>query len=85
MIAEVNKTIHIRYYATLREQRGLSEETVKTNATTPFELYQELRKQHRFSLSSDILRIAINNSFDSWDTLLKDKDEIVFIPPVAGG
>jgi len=79
------KEIHIRYYALLREQRGCSHETIQTDAQTPLELYTYLRQQHRFTLDTNLLRVSLNNSFESWDSPLHDKDTVVFIPPVAGG
>ena len=85
MIAQGNKTIHIHYYALLREERGLKEETIQTTAQTPLELYTKLREQYKLSLSPNILRIALNDVFQSWDTPLRDQDSIVFMPPVAGG
>ena len=85
MITQGNKTIHIQYYALLREERGLKEETIQTTAQTPLELYSKLREQYKFSLSPDILRIALNDVFQSWDTPLRNQDSIVFVPPVAGG
>ena len=79
------KTINVRYFALLREQRGVSDETVKTNAQTADELYAELQALFHFSLKPEILRVAVNDAFQSWDTILKDKDTVVFIPPVCGG
>lgn len=79
------KKIQIFYYALLREERGLSEETVGTSARTAQELYEELKKKYHFKLSADILKAAVNDEFAKWDTLLKSGDKIIFIPPVAGG
>jgi molybdopterin converting factor subunit 1 len=79
------KTIHIRYYALLREERGLSEEAVKTVAQTPKELYKELSARHHFRLSDDVLKVAVNDAFQDWETPIKDSDTVVFIPPVSGG
>ncbi len=79
------KTIHLHYYAALREQRNCREETVETLAKTPLDLYKELQRKHRFTLSENILRVAINDEFKDWNTLLQSGDRIVFIPPVAGG
>ena len=79
------KTINIQYYAALREQRKCREETVSTSALTPSDLYQELKAKHNFSLSENILRVAINDEFKDWHTPLQSGDRIVFIPPVAGG
>ena len=79
------KTIHIQYYAALREQRKCREETVNTSAVTPLELYKELKTQHKFTLAENVLRVAINDEFKDWTTPLQSGDRIVFIPPVAGG
>jgi molybdopterin synthase sulfur carrier subunit len=78
-------TVHLQYFALLREQRGLGSETLATSARTAGQLYDELRARHDFSLSSDRLRVAINNEFAPWSTPLTDGAQIVFIPPVAGG
>ncbi len=79
------KSIEVQYFALLQEQRGCAGETVTTAAATPQELYAELKDRHGFSLSADVLRVAVNDEFESWDVLLQDKDRVVFIQPVAGG
>ena len=79
------KTVHLQYFALLREQRGLGAETLATSATTAAQLYDELRVRHGFTLPSDRLRVAVNNEFAPWTTPLTDGAQIVFIPPVAGG
>lgn len=81
----MNKTIHIQYFAILREQRGVSDETLTTAAQTAQELYKQLQTQYNFTLSIDLIRVAINHEFKDWATLIKSDDHIVFIPPVAGG
>lgn len=77
--------IKVSYYAVLRERSGLGEETLETSASTITQLYAELDKKYRFGLSTCLLRAAINNAFVAWETPLKEGDQIVFIPPVAGG
>ncbi len=79
------KTVHLQYFALLREQRGLASETLATSAATAADLYNEVRARHNFSLPSDRLRVAIDNEFAPWSTPLADGARIVFIPPVAGG
>jgi molybdopterin converting factor subunit 1 len=81
----VSKTVSVRYFAILREQRGLDDETVTTSAPTASELYDELRARHGFTLARDRLRVAINDDFKPWTTPLQEGDTLVFIPPVAGG
>ena len=83
--SSTKKITHLRYYAVLREQRGVSSELVKTEAQTAFELYNELKKKYHFSLATKVLRIAINSEFKDWSTKIKSNDEIIFVPPVAGG
>ena len=81
----LKKKIHIQYYALLREERGVSRETLLTNAKTVKDLYTELQKKFKFKLSTNLLRVSINDEFAGWETPLKSGDSIVFIPPVAGG
>jgi len=78
-------SIRVQYFALLREQAGRGEETVTTNATTPEDLYDELRARHGFKLDKQQLKVAINADFRDWRTMLANGDSVVFIPPVAGG
>ncbi len=78
-------TFTIQYFALLREQRGLDEETIESSAATAAELYTELSQQHGFTLATSALKVAINDEFANWSTPLSDGDTVVFIPPVAGG
>lgn len=78
-------TLHVQYFAILREQRGATEESVTTTARTPAELYAELRQRHGFSLPGERIRAAVNDEFVAANAPLRDGDRIVFVPPVAGG
>jgi len=78
-------SVHVQYFAILREQRGLSQEKLSTSATTPAALYNELRERHRFTLPGERIRAAVNDAFVEATAALRDGDRIVFIPPVAGG
>ncbi len=77
--------VRITYYALLREQAGCSAETVESSATDGASLYAELAARHGFRLAREQLRVAINGDFADWSRPLADGDEVVFIPPVAGG
>ena len=81
----MSKTIHIEYYAVLREQRGLKKEVIETSANTAVQLYAELQKRYNLRLPTNILKVAINEEFSGWNTEIKSGDFVVFIPPVAGG
>jgi molybdopterin converting factor subunit 1 len=79
------KKISVHYFALLREQRGCSREVLETSAETPLALYRYLQEKHGFRLEPDLLKVAVNDAFASWETPLNPDDRVVFIPPVAGG
>jgi molybdopterin synthase sulfur carrier subunit len=78
-------TLHVQYFAILREQRGLTQETLTTSAATPTALYDELRARHAFTLPANRVRAAVNDEFVPATHTLRHGDRLVFIPPVAGG
>ena len=82
---DADKRIKVQYYAILREQAGRSDESVVTGASTPRDLYNELKSRYPFSLAPEMLRVAVNAEFGEWGQRLADGDSVVFIPPVAGG
>ena len=77
--------LKIQYYALMREQAGRSDETLDTTASTPADLYSELKARYGFTLSREQLKVAVNSEFTSWTHKLAAGDSVVFIPPVAGG
>ncbi len=66
--------IKIQYFAALREITGCACETV----------YQQLNNQYDLPTQKR-LKIAINDCFCSWESVLTSDDTLVFIPPVTGG
>ena len=79
------KTIELKYFAQLREIAQKDSETTQTESCTPAGLFEELKQRYQFPHKQKQLMVAINEEFSSWDHLLQDGDEVVFIPPVAGG
>lgn len=77
--------IRISYFAAFREKRGLSQEALATEAQSAGELFDQLSHEYGFTLPRDLVRVAINKEFRSMDSALSEGDEVVFIPPVAGG
>lgn len=77
--------VTLHYYALLREQAGRQHESVETAATDAASLYDELAARHGFRLPRALLTVAVNSQFADWQRPLADGDEVVFIPPVAGG
>jgi len=73
--------ITVRYFAHLREKRGLSEETIRLPAPcTVAELYQQI-----FSSDCTGIRFAIDATYVDADTMVVDGAEIAFLPPMGGG
>jgi molybdopterin converting factor subunit 1 len=81
----MTKRIRVQYFAILREQRGLAQESLVTAAATAGDLYNELRARHGFTLPPEQLRAAVNDEFAPWTASLREGDALVFLPPVAGG
>lgn len=79
------KRVTVRYFAVLRERRGLSEETVETTASTLGELLNELIAKHRLGLPLSLIRVAVGTDFAEANRELVDGMQLVLIPPVAGG
>jgi molybdopterin converting factor subunit 1 len=78
-------TIHVQYFAALRDQAGCGSETLATASRTAADLYDELRDLRSLALPRSMLKVAVNEEFAAWDRPLADGDRVVFIPPVAGG
>ena len=68
-----------------REIAKMESEQRETTSVTPAGLYEELQIAHQFPHKPKQLMIAINDDFSEWETELAEGDEVVFIPPVAGG
>ncbi|MES2476633.1 MAG: MoaD/ThiS family protein [Verrucomicrobiota bacterium] len=77
--------VRISYFGLLVERRGLAEESVETDATTPAELYGELDARHQLGLSTRDFRAAVNDEFVAWDHRLNDGDGVALLPPMSGG
>ncbi len=77
--------ISIHYFAGLRDATKKDTETITIKkGTTAESVYQHLIT--KYSLPDiNRLKVAINDSFVSHDTIIMDQDKLVFIPPVTGG
>jgi len=81
----MTKTVKVRYFAVLRERRGLSEETLETTCETVGELVNELVGSLRLGLPVSLIRVAIGTEFVDDNAPIESGMELVLIPPVAGG
>jgi molybdenum cofactor guanylyltransferase len=79
------KNLRVRYFAAMKDAAGKPAEEIRSYARTAGDLYNELNQKYQFPLRHDLVRVAVNGSFQAADVILSPGDEIVFIPPVAGG
>ncbi len=79
------RTLHVQYFALLREQAGRSGESLESGAASARELYAELAGRRGLTLLPAQLRVAVNEEFADWERPLAAGDRVAFLPPVAGG
>ena len=77
--------ITVHYFAKLRDLTNKEKESIEIAIeSTPKDIYKKIEKKYGLSNTLN-LKIAINDTFASWESELQDKDKLVFIPPVTGG
>jgi molybdopterin synthase sulfur carrier subunit len=79
--------LNILYFAWLRQQVGIGEETVSMpdSVETVGDLVMWLPKYAEALSDIDSFRVAVNQEFGDLDTVLKGDEEIAFFPPMTGG
>ena len=79
--------IRLRYFASLRERLGRSEETVEVPATaTVATVWEMLTKEHPELIEIErSIAFAVAQEYVDKTQPLQDNDELAFIPPVSGG
>lgn len=77
--------ITIKYFAALRDARGLAEESLEFEALSGAALYERLQARYGFPLPLAHIRLAVNECFVPSQTMLAPGDVVAFIPPVSGG
>ena len=81
--------IKILYFARLRERIGKSSEVIETEAKTVEQLIKDLRsKEERYDFAfSDLssVRVALDQTLSTFDSSLKNVNEVAFFPPMTGG
>jgi molybdopterin synthase sulfur carrier subunit len=81
--------VTVKYFASIREDIGVSSESVATTASTLAALRDELIAlggAHAESLARGrAVRIAVNQVMSDEAAVLLDGAEVAFFPPVTGG
>jgi molybdopterin converting factor subunit 1 len=79
--------VRLLFFAVLRDVAGRDEETLALDeGATALDVWESLRRTHaKLAEYTQPPMIAINESYASPETVLRDGDELAFIPPVAGG
>ena len=81
----------IKYFSWIKEHIGKSEEqiTIPSDITNVDQLINYLNeKDTKYNLlfeKKELIKIAVNKTYSSFDTKVSNNDEIAFFPPVTGG
>ena len=76
----------VLWFAQLRAQTGVAQETCGGKAETPETLYAALAGRHGLAPRKQLaLAVAVNEDWADWAQPLADGDTVAFLPPVAGG
>jgi molybdopterin converting factor subunit 1 len=90
-VTSTTGTLHILYFAWLRERVGMAEERIALppDISTVGELVAWLRERspgHAAAFASArTVRCAVNQEFADSDRKVAPGDEVAFFPPVTGG
>ncbi len=77
--------VAVRFFAGPREQMGVSELVQELPAGATVQTLVDALVGAHPELGSFRLKYAVNSTYASLDTELRDGDEVACIPPVGGG
>ena len=81
----------IKYFSWIKEHIGESEEQIilPSNINNVNQLINYLNEiDEKYKLlyeKKELIKIAVNKTYSSFDTNISNSDEIAFFPPVTGG
>ncbi|MGI8485223.1 MAG: molybdopterin converting factor subunit 1 [Thermomicrobiales bacterium] len=80
-------TIHVQYFAMMRELIGKPDEmmTLQSDATARDVFARLAEATPRLASLEKSIMLMVNEEYARADHVLKDGDELAFIPPVSGG
>jgi molybdopterin converting factor subunit 1 len=79
--------VKVKFFAILRERAGTSEFIKEIQeGSTVADLWSALQRDYpKLAVPGIRLLYAVNRDYVTPERILKDADEVVFIPPVSGG
>ena len=80
------KSLQVKYFSSLRDASKKDQEVLSIDEPKKAsQIFDELNERYHFHLDRSYVKVAINETYKDWDTLLHGGETLVFIPPVAGG
>ena len=81
----------VKYFSWIKEHIGKSEEKIDlpsniTNVNQLINYLNEIDEKYNIIFEKkELIKIAVNKTYSSFDTNISNSDEIAFFPPVTGG
>ena len=81
----------VKYFSWIKEHIGKSEEQINlpnyiTNVNLLINYLNELDEKYNIIFEKkELIKIAVNKTYSSFDASINNSDEIAFFPPVTGG
>ena len=81
----------VKYFSWIKEHIGKSEEQIDlpsniTNVNQLINYLNEIDEKYNIIFEKkELIKIAVNKTYSSFDTNISNNDEIAFFPPVTGG
>lgn len=81
----------IKYFSWIKEHIGKSEEQIIlpsniNNINQLIDYLNEIDEKYKLLYEKkELIKIAVNKTYSSFDTNISNSDEIAFFPPVTGG
>ena len=81
----------VKYFTWIKEHIGKSEEQIDlpsniTNVNQLINYLNEIDEKYNIIFEKkELIKIAVNKTYSSFDDKISNSDEIAFFPPVTGG